>query len=468
MALDASGNVGTWEWDLTTDIVVGDDRMARLSGVDPRLALQGAPVAAYMAHIHPDDFLPFSAAMQAAFAQASPVSIQFRLLLPEGGLRWLAVQGRSRNGPDGRPMHFSGVTLDITEAKRNEAALLRAKEEREFILALVERQRAQQDADAVMQITAEAVGRRLGVHRAGFFRVIDEAILEYGACWVDGTLEPLTGSIQAAMFGSALGEIIRSGRTLSFGGLADRMRPTDEALDATGTCAGISVPLIREGRWEAGFYLSHGEPRDWTPEEVALVEEVAQLSWDAVARVRAVAALRAMNASLAGEVADRTAERDRIWEVSQDLLGIAGPDGEWHNVNPAWTRVLGWQADEIVGRTSDWLLHPDDVERTHAEVGRLNAGASHDRFRKSLPDQGWRVPDIVVDGGSGRRISLHHGPRRDRGTAAAGGVARGGGAYPAGARGDGWGGRLDVRHRRRPLLQRCELRGALWLQPRAT
>jgi PAS domain S-box-containing protein len=385
MALEASGTVGTWEWDLSADRVIGDERMARLYGVDPRLAQEGAPASAYIEHIHPDDYLPFSQVMQAAFAQESPVSTEYRLALPDGTERWLSVQGRSRNGPEGRPQHFSGVTLDITEAKRSEAALRHAKDEREFILALVERQRAQLDPDDVMQITAEAIGRRLGVHRAGFFQVIDDRIISYGACWVDGVLPPLTGSVPSAMFGEELGEIIRAGRTLVFGAPTDGVRPSDAALDATGSRAGMSVPLVRNGYWEAGFYLSHAEVRAWAPLEVALVEEVAQLSWDAVARVRATAALRARNESLAGEIAERIAERDRIWEVSQDLLGIADRHGRWQSVNPAWTRVLGWSADEIVGRTSAWMHHPDDVERTREEIEDVVQGEAiagfENRFR---------------------------------------------------------------------------------------
>ncbi len=43
MALEASGNVGTWEWDLASDILVGDERMAQLYGIDPRLAREGHP-----------------------------------------------------------------------------------------------------------------------------------------------------------------------------------------------------------------------------------------------------------------------------------------------------------------------------------------------------------------------------------------------------------------------------------------
>jgi PAS domain S-box-containing protein len=383
LALDASGNVGTWEWDLASDRLVGDDRLARLYGIDPRLAREGAPASAYLALIHPDDYLPFSRAMQGAFAQAAPVSAEYRLALPDGTERWLAVQGRSRNGPDGRPQHFSGVTLDITEAKRNEAALRHAKDEREFILALVQRQRVQQDPEAVMQIAAEAIGRRLSTHRAGFFQVSDDSVIRYGACWADG-LPLLTGSVPSASFGTALGEVIRSGRTLVFNGPDDVLRPTDAALDAMGSRAGVSVPLVRDGRWEGGFYLSHAEPRVWTPAEIALVEEVAQLSWDAVARVRATAALRAMNESLVGEVAERTAERDRIWEVSQDLLGIADTEGRWQSINPAWTRVLGWPAGEIIGRTSAWMRHPDDMERTRVEIARVAGGDSITGFENRL------------------------------------------------------------------------------------
>src|SRR3546814_1738895 len=47
----------------------------------------------------------------------------------------------------------------------------------------------------------------------------------------------------------------------------------------------------------------------------------------------------------------------------------------WLSVNPAWERMLGWTPDEIVGRTSEWLEHPDDRDRTRDEVTRLGQGA---------------------------------------------------------------------------------------------
>ncbi len=83
---------------------------------------------------------------------------------------------------------------------------------------------------------------------------------------------------------------------------------------------------------------------------------------------------RRLNETLEREVAARTAERDRIWQVSRDMLGVADGRGVWLSVNPAWTATLGWTVDEVVGQTSEWLEHPDDQDRTREEVARLAAG----------------------------------------------------------------------------------------------
>ncbi|WP_132250483.1 ATP-binding protein [Methylobacterium segetis] len=97
------------------------------------------------------------------------------------------------------------------------------------------------------------------------------------------------------------------------------------------------------------------------------------------------AALEALNTTLAAHIEARTQERDQIWQVSHDMLGVADSDGIWLSINPAWTMILGWEAKDIVGRTSEWLEHPNDREKTRAEVARLAAGHStlvfENRFR---------------------------------------------------------------------------------------
>jgi PAS domain S-box-containing protein len=57
---------------------------------------------------------------------------------------------------------------------------------------------------------------------------------------------------------------------------------------------------------------------------------------------------------------DRTRERDRIWNVSEDLLAVGNFAGYFISFNPAWTRVLGWGEDEIRSMHVDQLRHPDD------------------------------------------------------------------------------------------------------------
>ena len=90
--------------------------------------------------------------------------------------------------------------------------------------------------------------------------------------------------------------------------------------------------------------------------------------------------LAELNATLAERVEEKTRERDRIWNVSQDLLLVADRNGVWQTVNPAWTRTLGWSEAELLNRSSEWLDHPDDGGTTRAHVRKLLAGDTTVRF----------------------------------------------------------------------------------------
>jgi PAS domain S-box-containing protein len=83
---------------------------------------------------------------------------------------------------------------------------------------------------------------------------------------------------------------------------------------------------------------------------------------DITARKKIEQQLRHLNESLERQVEERTAERDRVWHHSRDLLGIAGTDGIVHAVNPAWTEILGYRPDEVVGRNYLDFVFPEDVD----------------------------------------------------------------------------------------------------------
>ena len=88
----------------------------------------------------------------------------------------------------------------------------------------------------------------------------------------------------------------------------------------------------------------------------------------------AEALLAAENRSLSQEVTARTAERNRLWETTNDLMGTAGFDGYLKAVNPAWTTLLGWSEEELLDRPFVDLIEPADHAETAAVVERLMAG----------------------------------------------------------------------------------------------
>jgi PAS domain S-box-containing protein len=107
---------------------------------------------------------------------------------------------------------------------------------------------------------------------------------------------------------------------------------------------------------------------------------------------RAQEALRRLTGDLERQVADRTAERDRIWRLSRDLFTVAGFDGRLRRVNPAWAGVLGYAPDALVGSDFSRLVHPDDQARAAEVMARLAAGEVIERFEDRLrtADGDWR------------------------------------------------------------------------------
>jgi PAS domain S-box-containing protein len=67
-------------------------------------------------------------------------------------------------------------------------------------------------------------------------------------------------------------------------------------------------------------------------------------------------------------------ERDRLFRLSQDLMCVAGVDGFFKETNPAFERVLGYTREELLTRNFISFIHPEDRDRTSAEVERLSRG----------------------------------------------------------------------------------------------
>lgn len=125
-ALAASDHIGAWDWHVPEDKVVADTRMARMFGVDPARATAGLPIAEFTACIHPDDRTRVSEAIQTAIEGTGDFISEYRVVQPNGAERWLLARGQVYAAPDGTPLRFPGLAVDITDKKVADASLARA------------------------------------------------------------------------------------------------------------------------------------------------------------------------------------------------------------------------------------------------------------------------------------------------------------------------------------------------------
>ena len=111
---------------------------------------------------------------------------------------------------------------------------------------------------------------------------------------------------------------------------------------------------------------------------------------DVTARKFTERQLRILNETLEAEVENQLAERDRLWTLSRDPLLIADSSGRWLRVSPRWTQILGWSEAELIGRSSEWMEHPDDRQKTRGEIEHLASGATTMRFENRFRDRDGR------------------------------------------------------------------------------
>jgi PAS domain S-box-containing protein len=128
------------------------------------------------------------------------------------------------------------------------------------------------------------------------------------------------------------------------------------------------LTIQRRGNvWEtAHFTISYSPVPDQT--SITGVGGVLVTAVETSDRKRAEDALRHLNQTLESQVAERARERDEIWRVSQDMLLVIDREGIFRAVNPAWTRTLGYQPEELIGSRFDTYVEPGDVDRSYAAI----------------------------------------------------------------------------------------------------
>lgn len=129
LALKA-GAIGTLEWDFN-QYAYWDDRMYDLYGI-PRSETPPS-FQEWLSLIHPEDQAESLAIHQAALRTSDDINMEFRIVRPDGTIRFLKAHLLIQRNPEGEPFRMVGINYDITERKQAELELIRSRDLREVV-----------------------------------------------------------------------------------------------------------------------------------------------------------------------------------------------------------------------------------------------------------------------------------------------------------------------------------------------
>ncbi len=124
LALDAA-NMATWDWEVGTGAIVRSERMTALFGLPPDAF--DDPSFDPLDVVHPDDRRLIDEMDRRRLETGAPYDVSYRIVLPDGGVRWLRERGRALHDAARVSPRFLGVTADVTEQKAAEERLREAE-----------------------------------------------------------------------------------------------------------------------------------------------------------------------------------------------------------------------------------------------------------------------------------------------------------------------------------------------------
>lgn len=128
----SAGRIGIWDWDVRGDVLVWDESMFTIYGIDAQ-DFRGV-AQAWAAGIHPDDRETVQSEVQAALRGDGEYSAEFRIVRPDGETRFLQAESRTFRDETGVAVRMIGVNIDITERKRAELEAMESAERLTFAM----------------------------------------------------------------------------------------------------------------------------------------------------------------------------------------------------------------------------------------------------------------------------------------------------------------------------------------------
>src|ERR1700739_3389426 len=121
-------HVGSWGWQVAGgDALHLSDEWYRIYGFDPK---QGMPRwEERLRRVHPEDRDLWQRAIEQAIRERSDYEVEFRILLPDGALKWIHTVAHRVLNTEGEVDRFVGSSMDVTERKRADEKIRRNERE---------------------------------------------------------------------------------------------------------------------------------------------------------------------------------------------------------------------------------------------------------------------------------------------------------------------------------------------------
>jgi PAS domain S-box-containing protein len=122
----AVAKIGNWEYDVKQNRADWSDELLRIFGLHGTTG--GTSWNIHLGRIHPDDLIPFEAAVMKAYSDGIPFTIVFRLQVPGEELKWIRAIGKTEKDEQGSVIRLYGTVQDVSEQEKVERELARSEE----------------------------------------------------------------------------------------------------------------------------------------------------------------------------------------------------------------------------------------------------------------------------------------------------------------------------------------------------
>ncbi|MBD2083949.1 PAS domain S-box protein [Trichocoleus sp. ST-U3] len=167
LALEAA-QMGIWDWNILTNQVTWTDNNEKLFGLAPGSFEK--TYDAFFGYIHLEDRESVQQAAIRALEENQGYEQEFRIVWPDGSIRWMMIKSQLLCNETGRAVRMIGTTLDITKQKLAQSALTQQTERQRLVAAIAQRIRQSLDLDEILNTTVIEVRELLQTDRVIVYR----------------------------------------------------------------------------------------------------------------------------------------------------------------------------------------------------------------------------------------------------------------------------------------------------------